>query len=95
MKWDPVPGAVRYRIERAEPGKEFKESGTAIPAVGKKGKPRSGSFRETYTDESSTDGTPYTYRVVALGPGRAEGVSAVTSSAMSGPQWYNRNLTRL
>jgi hypothetical protein len=93
VKWNPVPGAVRYRIDRAESGKEFKESGTAIPATGKKGKPLARNYREKYADESSTDGTAYTYRVVAVGPGGEEGVSAVTPPATSGAQWFDRNLT--
>jgi hypothetical protein len=93
VKWNPVPGAVRFRIERAESGKEFEESGTAIPASGKKGKPLARRYRESYVDESSTDGTPFTYRVVALGPGGEEGVSAASQPATSGPQWFNRNLT--
>jgi hypothetical protein len=93
VKWNPVPGAVRYRIERAESGKEFEGAGTAVPAIGKKGKPLARKYRESYADESSTDGAPYTYRVVALGPGGEEGVSAVTPPATSGPQWFNRGLT--
>ena len=93
VKWNPVPGAVRYRIERAESGKEFEGAGTAIPTAGKKGKPLSRKFRESYADESPTDGAPYTYRVVALGPGGEEGISAVTPPATSSPQWFNRDLT--
>jgi len=81
VKWQPVAGAAGYRIERAGEGEDFAPVGAA-------------TTREALFDDSGvTDGVPYRYRVVALGPDGAEGVSADTPLARSKAQWFNGDLT--
>jgi hypothetical protein len=93
VRWKAVSGARRYRIERAESGQEYRESGIVVARAGKNGAKSAGENEEAYADESCANGVPYTFRVVAVGPGGEEGVSAATVPAMSGPQWFNRHLT--
>jgi len=81
VDWAPVPGAQRYRIERAEPGGEFAEIGTATAAL------------RSYNDETVQPGPTFSYRVVAIGPNGEEGVSAPTAPVSSQPQWFNGWLT--
>jgi len=81
VTWIGVPGAASYRIERSEPGGEFVKVDVAAGAAVK------------FMDEGTTDGTPYRYRVVAVGPQGEEGVSQPSAEARSSVQWFNSYLT--
>ena len=81
VTWSAAPAAVRYRIERAEPGGPFAEVGTTVPTL------------TTYNDETVAPGVELVYRVVALGPAGEEGASAPTAPVASRPQWFNGWLT--
>ncbi len=81
VRWQPVAGATGYRIERAGDGEAFAPVGTAT------------TREELFDDSGVTNGLPYRYRVVALGPDGAEGASAETPPARSKPQWFNGDLT--
>lgn len=80
VKWETVPGAVRYRIERAAEGEEFEQAGMALEE------------HTSFADEGVEDMRPYRYRVVAIGPGGQEAASEVAGPAMSSPQWFENNL---
>jgi len=80
IRWQPVPGAMAYRIERAG------EDGAFVP-VG------AASALENAYEDRVEDGVAYRYRVVALGPAGEEGASPATLPARSRPQWFNGDLT--
>lgn len=79
LKWRPVPGVLRYRVERTTNG-VFEPVSVA------------GKAAVTYDDESAEDGVAYRYRLVAIGPNGEEGVSAVSNAAVSSAQWFNTDL---
>lgn len=81
VRWSAVDGAKGYRIERSEPGGEFAAVDQAAANAVK------------FADESAEDDKPYLYRVVALGPDGAEGVSATAGPASARPHWFNGMLT--
>jgi hypothetical protein len=80
VRWTAVPGAAGYRIERAGEGGDFAEVGT------------SGRLETAFEDRDAPDGTPFRYRVIALGPAGEEGVSAAAGPARAAPQWFNADL---
>jgi hypothetical protein len=81
VEWAAVPGVDSYRIERAGADGVFAEVAT------------SGRLETSTQDQGVEDGSPYRYRVVAVGPAGEEGVSSATPPAISGPQWFNLDLT--
>jgi hypothetical protein len=81
VRWDAVPGAEGYAIERAGEGEDFSEVGHA-------------TARETsYDDQGVPNGVPYRYRVIALGPGETRAASAATAAARSAAQWFDSKLS--
>ena len=80
VSWEASPGATGYRVERAAEGGEFEAAGTAA------------DLETTFDDSGVTDGTPYSYRVIALGPAGTEAISAVVDGVVAKPQWFNMDL---
>jgi hypothetical protein len=80
VSWEASPGATGYRVERAAEGEEFEDIGSAA------------DLETTFDDSGVTDGTLYSYRVIALGPAGTEAISAVVAGVVAKPQWFNMDL---
>ncbi len=80
VSWEASRGATGYRVERAAEGGEFEDVGSAA------------DLETTFDDSGVTDGTPYSYRVIALGPAGTEAISAVVAGVVAKPQWFNMDL---
>ncbi len=79
VSWKPSPGAIRYRIERAEGEGGFSELDAAVGTA------------SSYKDEGTEDGKPYRYRIVAIDANGGEAASEPSSAAASSAQWFNGN----
>jgi len=77
VRWDPVPGADRYIIARAEAGGEFDSLDVVAAAA------------VSYADESVQDGKTYRYRITAENLAGERGAAAESGPAASKPQWFN------
>ena len=80
IRWDPVEGIERYRIERAEADGPFEARDVA------------GRLADRYVDEGTGDGVVYRYRIVSIAENGLEAVSAPSMPAMSSPQWFDLKL---
>jgi hypothetical protein len=81
VQWKAAPGAIRYRIERAEGDGEFQDYDTATRSA------------TSYKDTKADTGKPYRYRVAAIDPSGAEAVSEPSAQAVSRAQWFKGNLS--
>lgn len=81
LSWRAPLGVASYRIERAEGEGSFDSLDVAAARV------------TEYPDEKAEGEKIYRYRVVALGTGGAEAVSAPTGAVRSRAQWFNGYLT--